>query len=530
MTGSSKIEQLTKENYDSWSMQVEALMVKNNTWMYVCGEKRKPNVIVGDAASVAAANNWTKKDRKAKADLILAISPYELQHVCGCETSRDIWMKLQSIYASRGPARKATLLKQLALQKLSEGEDIRDHMSRFFDARDKLAIMEIDINEDLMSILLLYSLPPSYENFRCAIESRDELPGPLDLKIKIFEENDARKQKIRENESGAMFAWKNSKGYGNKYYGNGRSENNLKFKSKDLTERPRFFQDTSKIRCYRCNQIGHKENACLKRDEETLKVSSETYDRVEETCFQTQQVRNRRWCLDSGCTSHMSHDDKQFSEMKIVNQGRLNLASNASTIIDGKGNVHFIETDGKHNQSVILQDTLLVRDLRTNLISVAKITDHDNKIIFTNTGAIVEGVDGNIRMVADRIGNLFYAREGSDKSYVVGTDAQFSSSELWHQRLGHINNRDMTQMVKKGAVIGIDINSNAMMSSCETCLRGKLAAILFPDESKRCSKLLEIVHSDLCGPMRTESKGKAKHFITYNKRKVKSILEVQGSS
>ena len=241
-------------------------MVKHDTWMYVCGEKRKPNAIVGDAASVAATNDWTKEDRKAKADLILSISPYELQHVRGCETSRDISMKLQCIYASKGPARKATLLKQLALQRLSEGEDIRDHMSRFFDARDNLAIMEIDINEDMMRILLLYSLPPSYKKFRCAIESRDELPGPEALKIKILEENDARKQKLRENESGAMFAWTNCKGYGNKYYGNGRSENNLKFKSKDLTEHLRCFEDTSKIRCYRCKKIGHKENACPKKD------------------------------------------------------------------------------------------------------------------------------------------------------------------------------------------------------------------------------------------------------------------------
>ena len=141
--------------------------------------------------------------------------------------------------------------------------------------------------------------------------------------------------------------------------------------------------------------------------------------------------------------------------MKIVNQGRLILASNASTNIDGKGNVHFMGTDGNNDQSVNLQDTLLVRDLRTNLISFAKIMDHDNKVIFTKTGVIVEGIDGNIKMVADRIGNLFYAREGSEKSYVVDTDAQFSSSERWHQRLGHINNRDMTRMVKRGALIGI---------------------------------------------------------------------------
>ena len=32
-----------------------------------------------------------------------------------------------------------------------------------------------EINEDVLAIQLLYSLPGSYKYFRCAIESRDEL-------------------------------------------------------------------------------------------------------------------------------------------------------------------------------------------------------------------------------------------------------------------------------------------------------------------------------------------------------------------
>ena len=35
---------------------------------------------------------------------------------------------------------------------------------------------------------MLYSLPSSYENFHCAIESRDELPKPKALQIKIIRE------------------------------------------------------------------------------------------------------------------------------------------------------------------------------------------------------------------------------------------------------------------------------------------------------------------------------------------------------
>lgn len=40
---------------------------------------------------------------------------------------------------------------------------------------------------------LLYNVPQNFENFRCAVESRDELHEPL--KIKILEELGARKEK-----------------------------------------------------------------------------------------------------------------------------------------------------------------------------------------------------------------------------------------------------------------------------------------------------------------------------------------------
>ncbi|XP_076220868.1 uncharacterized protein LOC143174242, partial [Nomia melanderi] len=58
--------------------------------------------------------------------------------------------------------------------------------------KDKLAAMDIIIHADMAAILLLYSLPSSYENFRCAIESCDELPSPDILKVKILEESEAR--------------------------------------------------------------------------------------------------------------------------------------------------------------------------------------------------------------------------------------------------------------------------------------------------------------------------------------------------
>lgn len=81
---------------------------------------------------------------------------------------------------------------------MREGDDVREHIDSFFDVKDKLDEMEVTINDDRLSIMLVDSLSDSFENFRCAMESWDELPTPEDLKIKIMEEFQARMNKQEE--------------------------------------------------------------------------------------------------------------------------------------------------------------------------------------------------------------------------------------------------------------------------------------------------------------------------------------------
>jgi transposase InsO family protein len=51
---------------------------------------------------------------------------------------------------------------------------------------------------------------------------------------------------------------------------------------------------------------------------------------------------------------------------------------------------------------------------------------------------------------------------------------------------------------------------------CEGCIEGKQHRKPFPsDGGMRATKPLEIVHSDVCGPMRTTSLGGARYFVPY---------------
>ena len=83
IVNSTRIEMLNRNNYDTWNIQVEALLIKADLWEYVSGKKAKPAVQPGDqqAAQQAALDEWTAQDRKAKSYLILSISPSELMRM-----------------------------------------------------------------------------------------------------------------------------------------------------------------------------------------------------------------------------------------------------------------------------------------------------------------------------------------------------------------------------------------------------------------------------------------------------------------
>ena len=71
-------------------------------------------------------------------------------------------------------------------------------------------------------------------------------------------------------------------------------------------------------------------------------------------------------------------------------------------------------------------------------------------------------------------------------------------------------------MSKENLVDGMDIGGEPTLSFCEGCVYGKQHRNPFPtDGGLRAKKVLELIHSDLCGPMQTTSFGGAKYFLTF---------------
>jgi transposase InsO family protein len=76
---------------------------------------------------------------------------------------------------------------------------------------------------------------------------------------------------------------------------------------------------------------------------------------------------------------------------------------------------------------------------------------------------------------------------------------------LWHRRLSHLNYDALRSMISKNLVKGLNITSRATPDPiCEPCLAGNMHRII-PKQSTPKGKILELVVSDVHGPMPTAS-------------------------
>lgn len=76
---------------------------------------------------------------------------------------------------------------------------------------------------------------------------------------------------------------------------------------------------------------------------------------------------------------------------------------------------------------------------------------------------------------------------------------------LWYYRLGHLNVKAMGEIVKKNIVHGLT-NKTPLPKACDVCYKPKIHVQPYPKKATQCIKdVLELVHTDIYGPMPTES-------------------------
>ncbi|RDX88618.1 hypothetical protein CR513_29764, partial [Mucuna pruriens] len=148
-------------------------------------------------------------------------------------------------------------------------------------------------------------------------------------------------------------------------------------------------------------------------------------------------------------------------------------------------------------------------DVRINLIFVYMLDDggYDNHFGHGKWKL----TKGNLVVArGEKISKLYWTKALVAKDSVNAMDMEAS---LWHRRLSHISEKGLTCLAKKDMLPGL---KNAELEKCSHCMAGKQTRVSFKKHHPlRKSELLELVHSDVCGPLKVKSFSGALYFVTF---------------
>ena len=204
----------------------------------------------------------------------------------------------------------------------------------------------------------------------------------------------------------------------------------------------------------------------------------------------------------------MTFDKTLFETYEVLTDATVEMGTRATTKVAERGSRTLRMQCGSSFGVRKLKNVLNLPSFEYSLLSVRTL---DKNRIQTTFGDGKCGIQNDSLIVAT--GSL------NGSSYVVNTKSISSwkdpalvttTVQLWHERMGHVDKRGITQMDRRGIVHGLKFKSQAVNSICEGCVKGKAHRSPIPKErtSVRASAVLDRVHSDVCGPVETFSIGK----------------------
>ncbi|KAJ4710707.1 Retrovirus-related Pol polyprotein from transposon TNT 1-94 [Melia azedarach] len=179
-----------------------------------------------------------------------------------------------------------------------------------------------------------------------------------------------------------------------------------------------------------------------------------------------------------------------------------------------------IESAGKCTISIptskgikLIDDVLLVPNLDQNLLSVGQMMHKGYSLFFKDKSCVISDSSGNKVVVMPMTDKSFIIRWYSNTSLACKTVVD--ESWLWHKRFGHANFKSL-KLLQEKCLVDDMFTVNICIEVCESCQMGKLHRFPFPSQAKwRATEKLELVHSDVCGPMQTSSLNQNRYFILF---------------
>ena len=216
------------------------------------------------------------------------------------------------------------------------------------------------------------------------------------------------------------------------------------------------------------------------------------------------------WIVDSGASDHMTGNIATFSKYFPCHDNSIvRIADGTHSKVMGKGSVVI-------SKDIVLKDVLYVPKLDCNLLSISKLTKDLNCVTkFHPYLCEFQALDSGKRIGnAKECAGLYLlqvddSKRKPEKSACVVVSPKEEAVMLWHYRLGHPNFLYLKKMFPS------IFNKSPNFFHCEICEMSKHTRNTYPVQSYKPSHPFSLIHSDVWGPSRVNTKTGSRWFVTF---------------
>lgn len=515
-----KIPQFDGTNFNNWKYRVGILLDERGLRRYI--EENLDDILTSVEAE--QRGGIILEEKKCISILVQTIHDGQLEYVKEKRTAKEMFDTLCGIFERKSIASQLLLRRQLLMMKYDESDSITDYFLRFDTMIRELKSTGAKMEELDIVVHLLLTLPKGYDNLVTALETIDQEKLTLEfVKTRLMDEHNKRtggNVPSRSSESGAM----NAKGKGKRVicYGCGKV-GHIKAKCKAMKKDHKSKGDRKDPDSATKASEEKHETMCAVRNEEANACDNKQTKDNTNAKTQVQRSNNPsqiKFVLDSGATQHMVNDNRYFDRLEDIDEVQISVAKKNQKISARQRGEILVKTFHDGDSSVkTIQDVLLVKDLKCNLMSIRSLTKKGYRIAFEGDYAYAS-INGQTKFVAHTNGKLYEVVLHVDKNVFAGISGESNmhkiSQVLWHFRLGHLNTFDMKRLINHQMADGIKLDVDVESRFCEPCVMGKQTRSSFPkNKDTRSSRILELIHSDVCGPMPTTAHDGSRYFVSF---------------
>ena len=205
--------------------------------------------------------------------------------------------------------------------------------------------------------------------------------------------------------------------------------------------------------------------------------------------------KNDKWIIDSGCSHHMIGGKSKFTTFTQYDGNSVRFGNYAPCLIKGKGSI-------KITKNILCDNVYHVERPNYNLLSVPQLGNIGCKAEFENRISKIYDSQGSLIGKGNQTrSNMFYLNMKDDSCLIVQTDDVW----LWHKRLCHVNFDNLISIRKMKKVRGLPKLKKPNNTMFKQCQLGKMTKSTFKTKAYTYNEVLELVHTDLCGPIVVQS-------------------------